>query len=281
MNTNNFYEPHTHKDPSFPIIFHLDTMQKYQSNFLPHWHESLEILYILHGTINVLADAASVTAGKDEIIVINSNNVHYIQTLAEESQYYCLIIDRKFCEEFNLDTGEVVFQRQIQDHELGDKFKIINEEFHLRKSLYKAKIKATAMDLVISLYRNYTVAESSLSRQIKNDKIEIIKKAIRYIQSNYTQAITITSISAEIGISKYYFCRIFKEITGYTTVSFLNIVKCNNAKKLLQSGKYGVEEAALLSGFDNLSYFSKTYKKHMGNLPSSDLLPSATRGISD
>lgn len=281
MNTNNFYEPHTHKDPSFPIIFHMDTMQKYQSNFLPHWHESLEILYILHGTINVLADAASVTAGKDEIIVINSNNVHYIQTLAEESQYYCLIIDRKFCEEFNLDTGEVVFQRQIQDHELGEKFKIINEEFHLRKSLYKAKIKAEAMDLVISLYRNYTVAESSLSRQIKNDKIEIIKKAIRYIQSNYTQAITITSISAEIGISKYYFCRIFKEITGYTTVSFLNIVKCNNAKKLLQSGKYGVEEAALLSGFDNLSYFSKTYKKHMGNLPSSDLLPSATRGISD
>ncbi len=281
MNTNNFYEPHTHKDPSFPIIFHLDTMQKYQSNFLPHWHESLEILYILHGTINVLADAASVTAGKDEIIVINSNNVHYIQTLAEESQYYCLIIDRNFCEEFNLDTGEVVFQRQIQDHELGEKFKLINEEFHLRKSLYKAKIKATAMDLVISLYRNYTVTESSLSRQIKNDKIEIIKKAIRYIQSNYTQAITITSISAEIGISKYYFCRIFKEITGYTTVSFLNIVKCNNAKKLLQSGKYGVEEAALLSGFDNLSYFSKTYKKHMGNLPSSDLLPSATRGISD
>lgn len=281
MNTNNFYEPHTHKDPSFPIIFHLDTMQKYQSNFLPHWHESLEILYILHGTINVLADAASVTAGKDEIIVINSNNVHYIQTLAEESQYYCLIIDRNFCEEFNLDTGEVVFQRQIQDHELGEKFKIINEEFHLQKSLYKAKIKAAAMDLVISLYRNYTVAESSLSRQIKNDKIEIIKKAIRYIQSNYTQAITITSISAEIGISKYYFCRIFKEITGYTTVSFLNIVKCNNAKKLLQSGKYGVEEAALLSGFDNLSYFSKTYKKHMGNLPSSDLLPSATRGISD
>ncbi|BCJ98589.1 AraC family transcriptional regulator [Anaerocolumna chitinilytica] len=281
MNTNNFYEPHTHKDPSFPIIFHLDTMQKYQSNFLPHWHESLEILYILHGTINVLADAASVTAGKDEIIVINSNNVHYIQTLAEESQYYCLIIDRKFCEEFNLDTGEVVFQRQIQDHELGEKFKIINEEFHLRKSLYKAKIKATAMDLVISLYRNYTVAESSLSRQIKSDKIEIIKKAIRYIQSNYTQEITITSISAEIGISKYYFCRIFKEITGYTTVSFLNIVKCNNAKKLLQSGKYGVEEAALMSGFDNLSYFSKTYKKHMGNLPSSDLLPSATRGISD
>ena len=281
MNTNNFYEPHTHKDPSFPIIFHLDTMQKYQSNFLPHWHESLEILYILRGTINVLADAASVTAGKDEIIVINSNNVHYIQTLAEESQYYCLIIDRKFCEEFNLDTGEVVFQRQIQDHELGEKFKIINEEFHMRKSLYKAKIKAAAMDLVISLYRNYTVAESSLSRQIKNDKIEIIKKAIRYIQSNYTQAITITSISTEIGISKYYFCRIFKEITGYTTVSFLNIVKCNNAKKLLKSGKYGVEEAALLSGFDNLSYFSKTYKKHMGNLPSSDLLPSATRGISD
>lgn len=273
MNTNNFYEPHTHKDPSFPIIFHLDTMQKYQSDFIPHWHENVEILYVLSGTINVLVDAVSVTASKDEIIVINSNNVHYIQSLADESKYCCLIIDRKFCEEFNLDIGEIVFQQLIKDKEIGEKYKIIKEEFQLQKALYKAKIKAATMDLIICLYRNYTMLESSLSRQMKNDKIVIIKKAIWYIQCNYAQNISISSISDEIGVSKYYFCHIFKEITGYTTVSFLNIVRCTNAKKLLQSGKYSVEEAALLCGFDNLSYFSKTYKKHMDCLPSSDVPP--------
>lgn len=273
MNANNLYEPHVHKDPSFPIIFHLDTMKKNHSDFLPHWHENLEILYVLQGTINVIADADSVIASKEEIIVINSNNVHYIQSLADESIYYCLIIDQKFCEEFNLDIGEVVFQRQIKDRELREKYEIIKEEFQSQKTLYKAKIKAATMDLVISLYRNYTILESSLSKQIKNNKIEVIKKAIRFIQYNYTQNLSIQSISEEVGVSKYYFCHIFKEVTGYTTVNFLNTVKCTNAKKLLQSGKYSVEEAALLCGFDNLSYFSKTYKKHMNRLPSSDIPP--------
>ena len=269
MNPNNFYEPHTHKDPSFPVIFHLDTVIKHQSGFLPHWHESIEILYVLEGTITVLSDASSITANEDEIIIINSNNVHYIQSLEDESKYYCLIIDRKFCEEIGIDTEEIVFQRLIKDRLVRDKFNIIREEFQLQKALYKAKIKSGIMDLVICLYRDYTLSESPLSNKPETNKIEMIKKAIRYIQSNYNKNISIAEIAEEAGVSKYYFCRIFKEITGYTTVCFTNILRCTNAKKLLLSGKYSVEEAALLCGFDNLSYFSKTYKKHMGCLPSS------------
>ena len=269
MNSNNNYEPHTHKDPSFPIIFHLDTLRQYQSNFLPHWHENIEILFIVEGAITVFSDASSITANKDDIIVINSNNVHHIQTLEDESKYYCLIVDRKFCEEFGLYIEEIVFQKLIKDKLLRDKYNAIKDEFISQKALYKAEIKATIIDLLICLYRDYTLSESPLSNKLETNKIEIIKKAIRYIQDNYDKNISISDIAEEAGLSKYYFCRIFKEITGYTTVRFINMLRCSNAKKLLQSGKYSVEEAALICGFDNQSYFSKTYKKLIGCLPSS------------
>ncbi|MDF2514566.1 MAG: transcriptional regulator, AraC family [Herbinix sp.] len=269
MISHNFYEPHTHQDPSFPIIFHLDIREKYESDFLPHWHENIEILYILEGTITVLSDASSITANKDEIIIINSNNVHHIQTLVDMSKYYCLIIDRKFCEEFGLYTEEIIFQRLIKDKLVRDKFNAIKVEFILQKAFYKAEIKSQIIDLMICLYRDYTLSESPFSNKLETNKIEIIKKAIRYIQSNYDKNISISDIAEEAGISKYYFCRIFKEITDCSTVRFINILRCSNAKKLLQSGKYSVEEAAHICGFDNLSYFSKTYKKHMGCLPSS------------
>ena len=269
MNSINFYEPHTHKDPSFPIIFHLDTRIKSRSNFLPHWHENIEILYVIKGAITVLSDASSITANTDEVAIINPNNVHYIQTIEEESKYYCLIIDRKFCEEIGIDTEEIIFQRLLKDREIRNKFNLIKEEFLSQKVLYKAKIKSVIMDLIISLYRDYTLSESPLSNKPETNKIEMIKKAIRFIQSNYDKNISISEIAEEAGVSKYYFCRIFKEITGYTTVCFINILRCTNAKKLLISGKYSVEEAAFACGFDNLSYFSKTYKKHMGDLPSS------------
>ncbi|MDF2540730.1 MAG: transcriptional regulator, AraC family [Herbinix sp.] len=269
MILQNFYEPHTHRDPSFPVIFHFDTMNKMESNFLPHWHENIEILYIVEGTVTVLSDASSMTGNKDEMIIINSNNVHHIQTIAEVSKYYCLIIDRKICEDFGLYTEEIIFQRLIKDMLITDKFNAIKDEFTSQKAFYKAKIKSMIIDFMICLYRDYIVSESPLSNKLETNKIEIIKKAIRYIQGNFNKNISVTEIAEEAGVSKYYFCRLFKEITDCSTVSFINILRCNNAKKLLQSGKYSVEEAAHTCGFDNLSYFSKTYKKHMGCLPSS------------
>ena len=269
MISHNFYEPHNYPDPSFPVIFHLDTMNKKDSSFLTHWHENIEILYVLEGTISVLADASSITANKDEIIIINSNNVHHIQTLEDVSRYYCLIIDRKFCEDFGLFMEEIIFSRLIKDKLVIDKFNTIKDEFMAKKPLYKAEIKSQIIDLVICLYRDYTLSETPFSNKLETNKIEIVKKAIRYIQNNYDKDITILDISEEAGVSKYYFCRIFKEITDYSTVSFLNILRCTNAKKLLLSGKYSVEEAAYMCGFDNISYFSKTYKKHIGCLPSS------------
>lgn len=268
MNYNNSYELHTYEDPSFPFIFHLNIMGPYQMDFLSHWHENIEILFVIEGEIIVMSDANIVTARKDDIVFINSNNVHYIHTNEFNSKYFCLIIDYKFCEEHGLDIEEIIFQRLINDSFVKDKYLAIEEEFRLKGVLYKAAIKSLAVEMLIYLYRKYVLSESTLSNKSETEKKAIIKKAIRHIQENYNKNITVTEIAADAGISKYYFCHIFKEFTGITTVRYINILRCENAKRMLQNGNYRVEEVAYLVGFDNLSYFSKTYKKYMGCLPS-------------
>ena len=268
MNINNSYELHTYEDPSFPFIFHLNTMNPYQSDFLSHWHENIEILYVIEGEIAVMSDANIVTAHKGDIVVINSNNVHHIQTKEFKSNYLCLIIDCKFCEEYGLDTEEIIFQRLITDDFVKNKYLAIKEEFRIKKALYKAAIKSLVMEMLIYLYREYALSETTLSNQSKTEKIVTIKKAIRYIQENYQKNITVIDIAADAGLSKYYFCHLFKEFTGITTVRYINILRCEKARMMLQNGNYRVEEVAYLCGFDNLSYFSKTYKKYMGCLPS-------------
>lgn len=268
MNYNNSYELHTYEDPSFPFIFHFDTMEPYQTDFLSHWHENIEILCVVEGTITVMSDANIVTAHKDDIVVINSNNVHHIETKEEGAKYYCLIVNSKFCEENELNIEEIILERLITDSHAIERYYAIKDEFEVKDILYKSAIKALAMELLIYLYRKYPVSESPLSSKNKTDKIEIIKNAIRYIQDNYHNNISVDDISKNAGLSKYYFCHIFKEFTGITTVRYINILRCEKAKKLLHSGKYRVEEVAFLCGFENLSYFSKTYKKYMGCLPS-------------
>ncbi|ELP5185316.1 helix-turn-helix transcriptional regulator, partial [Clostridium perfringens] len=70
--------------------------------------------------------------------------------------------------------------------------------------------------------------------------------------------------------SKYYTCRTFKEVTGKTILDYINHIRCINARNLILYNGYTISESAYKSGFNNLSYFSKTYKKYMGLLPSEE-----------
>jgi AraC-like DNA-binding protein/uncharacterized protein (DUF3820 family) len=85
-----------------------------------------------------------------------------------------------------------------------------------------------------------------------------------YIKENLTKKLTLDEIAANVGLSKYYFLRQFKKITGYTVIDYVNIIRCEYAQELLRSEKYKVKEVALLCGFDNFSYFTNVYKKYTG-----------------
>ena len=73
------------------------------------------------------------------------------------------------------------------------------------------------------------------------------------------------------GLSKYYFCRVFRAVTGMTSVEYLNIYRCTRAEKLLKTGRFSIAEAAEEAGFSSLPYFYRIYKKVMNTLPSQAL----------
>lgn len=262
------HELHIHEDPSFPVIFHMDYSLNHDADFLIHWHESIEILHVLEGSFVVVSDTNQVIANKGDIAIINSGNIHNIKSITKTSKYDCLIIEKNLCEEFGISIEEIVFQRIISDKEAKRMFLEIKNEMISKKSLYKSGVKISILSFMVYLYRNYLISQSPFSNKAENIKISSIKKSIKFIQDNYNKNISTSDIAKEIGLSKYYFCRTFSEITCNTAVYYINHIRCTNAKSLLQSGKYTVSEVALLCGFDNLSYFSKTYKKHIGCLPS-------------
>ncbi len=262
------YEPHSYLDPNFPFIFHLNNISKNKTSFWTHWHENIEILYVIEGEISVLADANYIIAKKNDMVIINSNNIHHIKSISENSKYYCLIIDKEFCKSFDIYIKEMTFQNKITDSTLNRIFEEIKKEFLTRGDFYKFVIKSNITRFLIYIYRKYIFSQSPLSNKLTNIKEDAIKQSIRYIQDNYDKRISTSDVAEKVGVSKYYFCRIFKELTGYTVINFINLARCSNAKRLLQSGEYTVNEAATLCGFENFSYFSRTYKKHMGVSPS-------------
>ena len=68
-------------------------------------------------------------------------------------------------------------------------------------------------------------------------------------------------------VSKYHFCRVFKEVIGMSAIQYLNYYRLKIADALLQSTDKPINEIATAVGFDDTSYFSKLYKKAFGTSP--------------
>ena len=79
--------------------------------------------------------------------------------------------------------------------------------------------------------------------------------------------LSLDTLASLCGVTKFHLMRQFKQYTGQTIFSYLNHLRCQNAELLIAEGN-SITEAAYASGFESLSYFSRTYKKHMGTAPS-------------
>ena len=99
---------------------------------------------------------------------------------------------------------------------------------------------------------------------------KVVKETIEYIKQNINKPIAVEDLAGMFGLSKFYYCREFKKMTGYTIINYINLQKCMKARNLILSSEYKIKEIARMTGFENMSYFSRTYKKYMGCLPSEE-----------
>lgn len=263
------YEKLFYEDEKFPVIFHYDTVSKICGYTIPHWHENIELLFYVKGDAIVTLDTTDVVGKAGDIVVVNSNHLHNIRAIEGETRYYCLIIDKEFCREFDFHTEEYFLQPVIFDEFAQKIFKDIVYEFEKKQTYYKTSIKALIVSLLTHLYRNYQSDIAGVDFKSMSNQTNMVKDSIKYIQIHYKSPISIHKIAKEVGYSKYYLLHNFKKITGYTVISYINFFRCIKAKKLISQNK-SLMEVAQLCGFENQSYFTKTYKKYIGLLPSQE-----------
>lgn len=95
-----------------------------------------------------------------------------------------------------------------------------------------------------------------------------VRKAIAYVNENYSHDITLAAIAEDVQKSTNYFCYIFKKDTGMNFNEYLNTVRINKAKELLRTSEYMVYEISEMVGYHDYSYFAKVFKKNCGCSPS-------------
>lgn len=224
-----------------------------------HWHENIEILYFLDGNCSVVNGNEEINAQKDDIIIINSEAIHGIHFHNNFSDFILVHLDHTFCESMGFNTSDVRFRKKIIDKEISDLITHALEEQQKKDEFYQESVKITLLSVLLRLFRNYTVKDSKEEKS--NNKVRLTKKIIKYINKHFDETVTIEEIEKYCQYSRFYISRAFKEITGITIMTYLNDVRIEKAKSLLENGNFSISEIATSCGFVSQSYFGKVFKK--------------------
>lgn len=112
------------------------------------------------------------------------------------------------------------------------------------------------------------IASEIVARARSSSKDNDIQQALRYIHNNFATEISLDRVAMTAGISKFHFSRLFKKMTGSTYQSYLNQVRVEQAKNLLQSDTLTVTDIGYAVGYSDLTHFERIFKKLTGTTPS-------------
>jgi len=264
-----FYETHNIDSNDRPFIFHKWNFVQQGVGFSAHWHPNIELLYITDGEARITINSETISARKDDVVVIHSNAIHSLISDSSVS-YYCLIIDHNFCFANGFDYTKFSFQNKFNNPAIKEIIETIITEITPPLEPYHHKIVKSLTLTLVGLVFRHALQDERNQDVPYNSNIALVKAAIEFIEQNYQQPLSIDTLCKQVKVSKFYFCRIFKSVTGQTINKYLNNFRCERAKILLSNSNASIAECGLESGFNDPSYFAKCYKRRFGYMPSQE-----------
>jgi len=261
------YEEHIFSDPKYSF-FVKKRIKSPQSRWVPHWHENIEMIYIVKGEANVSIDGEFRYAKEGDLVVVNSSCMHRLYPIDSIVEYYVLIASTKMCAEIDINTKSQFLHPLIVDEGARKRAEAVISAFISEESYSMAQTKAEFISLLVYLYRNFSSDESKSTRYHISASKHIAQEAMEFIHMHYTEDITTSTLAKELAVSVNYLCRCFNACTGFTVIDHLNYVRCTAAKTMLSTTDYSVSEVCTAVGYNNLSYFGRQYKKFFGISPS-------------
>ncbi len=202
-----------------------------------HWHEYLEILCLIDGRLTAVIQAETYQPEPGSLLVINSNELHMTQT-AGLTTYVLLQISaeqmRRFFPNFEALHFQTLITKGSQSPDQKEMFfhlEAMVSEYEKQADGYQLLVTAHLYEFLYYLYRccshwNESGSDDDSSRDMKR-----IAGIMDYVRRNFRRPLTLNDAAASQGLSREYFCRLFKKYTGQTFLAYVNSVRTMNFTK--------------------------------------------------
>jgi AraC family transcriptional regulator len=170
-------------------------------------------------------------------------------------------------ESVNPDRVELLLQRKRYDpliRQISMALRADLEEDETGNGFYADSL-ATAM--CAHLLQHYSTRKHIFREYDDGLSKRQFQQAIDYINAHLDGKPSLNAIANELGMSQYYFCRLFKRSTGMTAHQYLTQQRVERAKQLLRGTKMTITEIALECGFTHQSHFAKYFRQSTGVTP--------------
>jgi AraC-like DNA-binding protein/ligand-binding sensor protein len=170
---------------------------------------------------------------------------------------------------FRKKPTEVQFKKAVQ---FCDKWGLDVSRDVLRKAYFSGKvISQKEHDSSVKLLTIFAQHLAMLSNQVfiqqENAEPPVITKARAYIQEHQTEEIKLGEVAKAVNMSSYYFCKMFKKVTGINFTDYVARIRIEKSKNLLLNPNLRVSEIAFEVGFQSLTHFNRVFKKILGQSP--------------
>lgn len=271
-----YRETKEHGTFDFPMEFYHvgPNHPRYEMSY--HWHIEYEIIRILKGELLMTIGDDEFIAKSGDIIFIKGGLLH--GGIPKNCQYECIV--------FNLDSlmtsspaGERLLKK-ISSNTIEIHNHFVNsppELSHITARMFgQMKTRAEGHELTVigAFYEFfgyilehewYKEAQSISAKDGR--RIEHLKKVIATIEEHYNECITLEDLARSAGMNSKYFCRYFKEMTHRTPIDYVNYYRIEQACFKLATSNSSISEIGMNCGFNDESYFIKTFKKYKGVTP--------------
>lgn len=270
----NTQETKSHGHDNFPFNIYLCSIPLDFAIVPAHWHNDMEIIYIKKGTGTITVDLVPHKVSNGDIVVVPPGQLHSIEQFADASMEY----------------ENIIFQLSMLMSPQGD---VCSEEFFqpmihgklLPDTLYKPNSShypalSGCLDTIDDICRDFAPGyQLAIKGQLfsffyeltkslhhtmphKNNKsLDRLKGLLKHVETNYPEKITVADAARICGFSQSHFMKFFKSSMGISFIDYLNDYRITMAARLLTSSSDTVVNIASETGFENLSYFNRVFKR--------------------
>lgn len=258
-----------------------------------HWHDELEIIYVKSGVLNVNISGENYTGSTGEVFVVSPGNLHFMGSQTGKVDYYTLLFPLEYvsfqsndllekevmaplksgrrmikpqlgaglsdiCDNLiALEHSDLTLSETQKEQEIAE-----NTSDNRNNLIIQFEIKSRLLLFFKRVLQSGFILENNTSGRNTTEK-----EMISYIQQNFTRKISLKEFGNQFHLSEKYISRYFKEHFHITISQYINHLRMEHARQLLQETTLPVTEVAMRCGYENVSYFILSFKKMYGNPP--------------